>query len=115
MNNIYEEVKLLDKKILLFFFENQYLIESKFLNLDNKSCYCCNSITCPSQWSPSCRIDHVLIEYLEFKFIEKYTSRLQYKYLKNIYNNLFQQLPDEIIINIINNYYYNKNILFNLY
>ena len=104
LNNIYEEVKLLDKKILLFFFKNQYLIESKFLNLDNKSCYCCNSITCPSQWSPSCRIDHVLVEYLEFKFIKKYTSRLQYKYLKNIYNNLFQQLPDEIIINIINNY-----------
>jgi ubiquitin-protein ligase len=104
LNNIYEQVKLLDKKILLFFFENQYLIESKFLNLDHKSCYCCNSITCPSQWSPSCRIDHLLVEYLEFKFIKKYTSRLQYKYLKNIYNNLLQQLPDEIIISIINNY-----------
>lgn len=104
LNNIYEQVKLLDKNILLFFFKNQYLIEPNFLNLDNKSCYCCNSITCPSQWSPSCRIDHVLVEYIESRFIKKYTSRLQYKYLKNIYNNLFKILPDEIINIILNNY-----------
>ena len=107
LNNLYEKIKFKDKKILLFFFENQYQMQSKFLCLHEKSCYCCHSITCPNNWSPSCRIDHVLLEYLEIEFIQNYTSNLGYKYLLNIYNNLFKnkyfsQLPDEIIKIILN-------------
>lgn len=102
ISTLYEKMKNKNKNIYIFFFENQYQIQSKFICLDNKSCYCCNSITCPNNWSPNCRIDHILIEYLELEYIKKYVSDLSYKYLNNIYNNLFLKLPDEIIKIILN-------------
>ena len=102
LNNLYEKIKFQDKQSLMFFFENQYQMKPKFLNLNLSSCYCCNSITCRHNWSPNCRIDDILLEYLELEFIQKYSSKLGYKYLKNIYNNLFKntyfsKLPAEVI------------------
>ena len=107
MNNAYERIKFKDKEILIFFFKNQYQIEPNFLYLDKECCYCCSSIVCPNNWSPGCRIDNVLIEYLELEFIHKYSTKLGYKYLTNIYeellkNTYFSQLPDELIEIILN-------------
>ncbi len=107
INNLYDKIRILDKVALIFFFENQYQFECKFLKMNSSLCFCCNSITCQSNWYPNYRIDNILIEYLEIEFIEKFTSKLGYKYLTNLYNNLlkntyFSKLPNEIIIFIIN-------------
>lgn len=108
MNNLYEGIKFKNKDAFIFFFKNQYQMEPTFLCLNETACYCCSSITCPNNWSPSSRIDHVILEYLELEFIQKYSSRLGYRYLTNIYDNLFKndyfaKLPDEVIKIILKN------------
>ncbi len=98
--------KIYDKNVLSFFFRINYQMEPKFLKLLDKDCFCCNSLTCPHNWNPSLRIDHLLFEYLEMRFIFKYNQPYNYLYLINIYNNLnqmyFDKIPDEIVDKIFN-------------
>jgi len=98
--------KMFDSKILKFFFKIKYNIEPKFLNFTNSECYCCSSILCSDYWTPSLKIENLLLEYLELIFIKKYSKPDNYLYLLNIYNNLFDyfnnfKLPDELIDKII--------------
>tara|TARA_Y100000768_G_scaffold386605_1_gene375417 strand:+ start:2050 stop:2688 length:639 start_codon:yes stop_codon:yes gene_type:complete len=104
LNGLSNNIKFYDKYVLDFFYQCLYLKSSKFINLNN-GCYCCSSIICNGNWSPSIKIHNFLQEYLEFKFIDRYTRKLQYKKIKNIYNNLFNnvliKIPEEIINHII--------------
>lgn len=101
MNNAYEKIKHKDKKIYQFFYNNLYSINSRFLNLEKNSCYCCSSIVCNDLWSPSITFNNIIFDHLEIIFIENYSSNISYKYLSNIYNNLFynilKKIPEEII------------------
>ena len=107
MNNVYEKIKHRDKKLYQFFYTKLYGIESRFLNLEKNSCYCCLSIICNDLWSPSITFNNIIFDHLEIQFIEKYSSNLNYKYLDNLYNSLlkhelFSKLPHELMNNILN-------------
>ena len=99
--NISEKIKNYDKKILNFFFKNQFLLKSKFLTHNKNDCFCCNSVTCYEYWQPSNTFFDILIEYNEIKFILEYSDFHSYNNLVYIYNNLFnnvlEKLPQEII------------------
>lgn len=90
-----------DKNILKFFYKIQYINEPKFLNLYNNDCYCCSTIVCLGNWSPALKLNDILLEYIELKFIIKYNEPYNYLKILYIYNSLyelfFSQLPDEII------------------
>jgi hypothetical protein len=89
----------IDKKILNFFYSIYHKRSSNFLKLDKNECYCCNSIFCYNNWSPSKNIKDVINEIEEIEFIESYKNGLE-----KIYNNIFMsKLPDDIILKILNN------------
>lgn len=89
----------INKKILDFFYSIYHKRRSNFLKLDKNECYCCNSIFCYNNWSPSKNIKDVINEIEEIEFIESYKNGLE-----NIYNNIFiSKLPDDIILKILNN------------
>ena len=94
--------KIYDNKVLSFFYKLQYNIEPRFLNLSSTDCFCCSSITCSHNWTPSFKIDNILLEYLEAQFIINYNQPYSYLNLLNTYNGLFElfdfyKLPNEII------------------
>ena len=99
------ENKIYDKKILAFFYKLQYDLESKFLNLKNNDCYCCNSLFCSHNWNPSLTFENILLEYLEIQFIVKYSKPYNYINILNIYNKLFDEhlnkLPLELLDKIL--------------
>lgn len=99
------EKKIYDKKILAFFYKLQYGLESKFLNLKNNDCYCCNSLFCSHNWNPSLTFENILLEYLEIQFIVKYSKPYNYINILNIYNKLFDEhlnkLPLELLDKIL--------------
>lgn len=99
--NISQKIGNYDKKIMSFFYENEFLLKSKFLKLNKKDCYCCNSIICYNNWKPSNTFFDMLIEYNEVKFILEHSDFHSYNKLVYIYNNLFnnilEKLPQEII------------------
>tara|TARA_B100000989_G_C19506784_1_gene456872 strand:- start:839 stop:1444 length:606 start_codon:yes stop_codon:yes gene_type:complete len=93
------EKKLYDPKILAFFYRLQYGLKPRFLNLEENACYCCNSLGCSHNWSPSYTFENVLLEYLEIEFIVKYSKPYNYLSILNTYNNMFKyidKLPLEI-------------------
>ena len=108
INNVYEKIKYKDKKIYIFFFNKLYGIESRFLKLEKNNCYCCSSIFCTFLWSPAYTFNNIIFDHLEIQFIDKYSSNLNYRYLNNIYYNLFNnhklfsKLPIELINKILN-------------
>jgi len=93
--------KIYDANILSFFYKIQYCIQPRFLNLNNNQCFCCSSITCYSHWSPALTFENILLEYLEFNFINKYNKPYNYLYIQNTYNYLFEiyfnKLPIELL------------------
>ena len=93
--------KIYDSNILTFFYKIQYGINPRFLNLNTNECFCCNSISCPYNWSPSLTIENILLEYLELNYINFYNKPYTYLKVLNIYNELFEKyfnkLPSEII------------------
>ena len=99
------EKKIYDEKILAFFYKLQYGIDSRFLKLKNNDCFCCNSLFCNNNWSPSLTIENVLFEYLEIQFIIKYSKQYNYINILNIYNKLFDiylhKLPLELLEKIL--------------
>jgi hypothetical protein len=106
LNNVHKKIVNNEKEIYNFFFINQYNLNSKFLNL-NTDCFCCHSITCGGFWSPGNTCIDMIFEYNEIKFIEKYSSKLMYKYIKNIYQKLFNEsyfskLSDDLLEKIFN-------------
>ena len=107
INVIHCSIQNKDVNIYKFFYKNLYSLEPKFLNLPKNDCFCCSSITCQALWSPSITFNNLLFEHLEIRFIESYITNLRYKYLLNIYNQLFNEqlfskLPSELIIKILN-------------
>ena len=107
LNNIFIKNKFINNNILYFFYKALYNHEPKFICLNKPQCYCCSSVFCSSNWSPSCTINTIILEYNEIKFIEKYSNPYNYKMLKNIYDNLhtiyLNKLPDELYNIIFNN------------
>ena len=99
LNNLTELLKNRDKIYYIFFFRCMYSLNPKFLNLNKQECYCCKSMMCKNEWCPSFTFINLLLELIEVKFIECYSSNLSYRYIKNIYDKLFVKLPDELIIN----------------
>lgn len=97
--------KKFNPKVLYFFYTCLYGIKSKFLKLNNNECYCCNSVTCYTNWSPALTVKNVLLEYNEVAFIKKYSNWYNYIYLENIHSSLnhFNKLPDDIIEIIFEN------------
>lgn len=97
--------KKFDPKVLYFFYTCLYGVKTKFLKLNNNECYCCNSFTCYTNWSPALTLTNVLLEYNEVAFIKKYSNWYNYLYLENIHSSLnhFNKLPDDIIEIIFKN------------
>jgi hypothetical protein len=56
---------------------------------------------CTYEWCPSFTFTNLLLEQLEIKFMECYSSNLGYRHLKNIYDKLFLKLPNDIVPNLI--------------
>ena len=106
INNICSYSKRCNYEILDFFYKILYGKENKHLKNKKNTCYCCESLTCKSNWNPALTVNDVIIEYLEIKFIEKYSIKRKYELLENLYVNLFLQLPDDIK-NLILFYCYN--------
>jgi hypothetical protein len=102
LNNLTELFKNRDKIIYIFFFKCIYSISPRFLSLDKNECYCCKSLMCTNEWCPSFTFINLLLEQLEIKFMESYSSNLSYRYIKNIYDKLFFKLPPDIVLNILN-------------
>ena len=102
LNNLTELFKNRDKIIYIFFFKCIYSISPRFLSLDKNECYCCKSLMCTNEWCPSFTFINLLLEQLEIKFMESYSSNLSYRYIKNIYYKLFFKLPPDIVLNILN-------------
>jgi ubiquitin-protein ligase len=101
------ENKIYDEKILAFFYKLQYGIESKFLNLKNNECFCCNSIFCSYNWNPSLTIENILLEYLEIQFILKYSRPYNYINILNIYNKLNDKYLNKLPIELQDKIFYN--------
>lgn len=101
------ENKIYDEKILAFFYKLQYGIESKFLNLKNNECFCCNSIFCSYNWNPSLTIENILLEYLEIQFILKYSRPYNYINILNIYNKLNEKYLNKLPIELQDKIFYN--------
>ena len=56
---------------------------------------------CKTEWCPSFTFTNLLLEQSEIKFIECYSSTIGYRYIKNIYDNLFIKLPNDITLKIL--------------
>jgi len=108
MNNIAETTKDKNLDILILFYKILFRATPKFLLLSKKDCYCCFSITCGNNWTPSNTISDLLLEYYEIEFINHYCKQENYKLLEKthdyLFKNLFEKLPDEIIEEILNVY-----------
>ena len=89
----------INKNIIEFFYSIKYKKEAKFLKLNNKECFCCNSIFCYYNWTPAHNIINIINEIQEIEFIYNYKNK--YEKLKKIYNNnKITNLPEDIISNI---------------
>ena len=96
INNICNNSKRCNYEILNFFYLALYGKDNKYLKNKKITCYCCDSLTCKNNWNPRLTVNDVIIEYLQIKFIEKYSKKCNYKLLENLYNNLFYKLSDDI-------------------
>ena len=73
-----------------------------YLNFPYKGiCYCCESITCPSKWFPSRLLSDILFEYIMTKQFFIYSSNLNQRQINNIFKNDNWNLPNDIILHII--------------
>lgn len=100
-----DKLKNFNKKILYFFFFKQYNLNSSFLNLSDKDCFCCSSIICSSKWNPKCMFINLIFENLEMQFIDKYTQQDNYYDIiclyYQLYNKTFNILPKELVVYIL--------------
>lgn len=68
---------------------------------NNKTCLCCNSLTCGHKWSPSSRIFDLLIEFICVKKFETYLKPYTYRLITKIFNNEKWIITDDILLYII--------------
>jgi hypothetical protein len=101
LNNLTGLFKDRDKTIYILFLKCMYSISPRFLSLDKNECFCCKSLMCTNEWCPSFTFTNLLLEQLEIKFMDSYSSNLGYRYLKNIFDKLFFKLPSDVILNLI--------------
>jgi hypothetical protein len=97
MNNVYAKIANYDKNVYKFFYKCLYNCEPYFLMLEKYDCYCCSSIMCSNLWCPAYTFVNIILEHLEIRFIERYSSFISYKYLTSIYSNIFSKFPPEIV------------------
>jgi hypothetical protein len=102
MNNVYAKIANYDKNVYKFFYKCLYNCEPYFLMLEKYDCYCCSSIMCSNLWCPAFTFVNIILEHLEIRFIERYSSFISYKYLTSIYSNIFSKFPPEIVELILN-------------
>lgn len=79
-----------DDKLLnayVFTHINIPLVNKYFDIPTNKTCLCCNSITCGYKWSPSCKIFDLIMEFLCFKKFETFLKPYTYRLITKIFNN----------------------------
>jgi len=67
-------------------------------------CFCCNSITSHNNWAPCLTFADITIEYLARKKFAFFCNPLQQKSIAHIFNNDKWNLPDELILYIIQQY-----------
>jgi hypothetical protein len=68
----------------------------KYENLQKKNCLCCSTLLCAYNWTPACKIIHVLNEINDHN---KMKRKIMYRLLlKNIFDNF--NLPLELIRNV---------------
>jgi hypothetical protein len=96
MNNVSAKIANYDKNVYKFFYKCLYNCEPYFLMLKKKDCYCCSSIMCSNLWCPAYTFINIILEHLEIRFIERYSSLVSYKYLTSIYSYIFSRFPPEI-------------------
>ena len=96
MNNMYAKIANYDKNVYKFFYKCLYNCEPYFLMLEKYDCYCCSSIMCSNLWCPAYTFINIILEHLEIRFIERYSSLVSYKYLTSIYSYIFSRFPPEI-------------------
>ena len=76
--------------------------KKKFTKLQNIQCLCCESVTCPNNWSPHITVDNLINEYVDARIINFYSSKLMSRHLKNIFS-FFDKINDDNM-NMIMNY-----------
>jgi ubiquitin-protein ligase len=64
------------------------------------SCFCCNSITCSSKWSPGFKIQDIIYEFIFIKKFLFFSSQLGLRYINPIFNNENWSIPDDLILHI---------------
>ena len=67
----------------------------------NDHCLCCESITCPNNWSPSITISHILMEFIARRNFSINCSPLIQRWIKPIFDNDRWSLPEDVILLII--------------
>jgi len=96
INNVSAKINNYDKNVYKFFYKCLYNCEPYFLMLKKYDCYCCSSIMCSNLWCPAYTFVNIILEHLEIRFIERYSSCVSYKYLTSIYSNIFSRVPPDI-------------------
>jgi ubiquitin-protein ligase len=66
------------------------------------TCLCCDSITCRNNWTVYYRFSNILIEYLARRDFLSKCSLLHQRLIKRIFNNDNWNLPNDIILHIVN-------------
>ncbi len=106
LNNLHNNTKKVDSKILYFFYIIQFGKKGIFLTYENKNskCFCCASYNCPINWNPRLKLNNCLEEYMEVEYINKYTKKYNNKVLMSIYNIFLERykLPEELFEIIVN-------------
>jgi len=69
------------------FLKTSQLSSNILYKMHNIKCLCCSSITCHSNWSPACTINHIILEIRKYKRYKKhilykiFADKIKYKYL----------------------------------
>lgn len=96
--NEYNE-KLLNAYIFTYI---NFPLANKYFDIPtNKTCLCCNSLTCGHKWCPSHKIFDLLIEFLSFKIFETYLKPYTYRLITKIFNNDKWSISQDIQFHIL--------------
>ena len=76
-----------------------YIWHNKIPN--NKTCLCCESLTCPNNWAPNKMFYDIIVEYITRKDILINCSKLMQRYLAPIFNNEDWSLSEDLILYIL--------------
>ena len=68
---------------------------------NSKSCFCCDTILCVSNWSPSIDMFHITMEYLCRDIFRSYLSTLRFRQMLQIFDNDNWSLNNDLLFCII--------------